>query len=162
MRSFSNLWFWIALAVVWSQASHFPLGVPFDLMQRALRDGGDAERDVDELSRINIGRMLYISRMAGLWLLGFASFVLTGLGLLAFVYDVEFAQALFLIGLPMSFVGAMSLSVARLIEEQQLRGTALLRRLQRHRTFIRLIGVLSIFVTAMYGMYQNMAAMPGF
>jgi len=162
MRSFSNLWFWIALAVVWSQASHFPLGVPFDLMQRASREGGDVERDVEDLVRVNIGRILYIGRMAGLWLLGFVSFVLTGLGLMAFVYDVEFAQALFLIGLPMSVVGAMTLSVARLIEDEKPQGADLLKRLQRHRTYIRLIGMASIFVTAMYGMYQNLASMPGF
>ena len=49
MRSFSNLWFWIALAVVWSSASHWILGVPIDLVYRAGRIGGQAERDLEDL-----------------------------------------------------------------------------------------------------------------
>ncbi|MEM9756043.1 MAG: component of SufBCD complex, partial [Pseudomonadota bacterium] len=28
LRSFSNLWYWIVLAVFWSSASHWGLGVP--------------------------------------------------------------------------------------------------------------------------------------
>ena len=35
MRSFSNLWYWIALAVMWSTASHWVLGVPWDMVIRA-------------------------------------------------------------------------------------------------------------------------------
>ena len=34
-RSFSNLWFWIMLAVAWSTASHWVLGIPFDMVLRA-------------------------------------------------------------------------------------------------------------------------------
>jgi len=30
MRSFSNLWYWIVLSVLWSTMSHWVLGVPFD------------------------------------------------------------------------------------------------------------------------------------
>ncbi len=37
MRSFSNLWYWIALAVTWSSTSHWVLGVPFDMVLRARR-----------------------------------------------------------------------------------------------------------------------------
>jgi hypothetical protein len=40
MRSFSNLWYWIALAVLWSSTSHWVLGVPFDMIQRARRRAG--------------------------------------------------------------------------------------------------------------------------
>ena len=128
MRSFSNLWFWIALAVAWSTASHWILGVPYDLVQRAGRHGGDAQRDLEDLVRVNVNRILYIARVSGLWLLGFAFFMLTSLAILAFWYDIEFAQALFLLGLPMSFVGALSLSTARLIEAEQPLGEALRKR----------------------------------
>ena len=38
MRSFSNLWFWIALAVLWSSVSHWVLGVPWDMVMRARKD----------------------------------------------------------------------------------------------------------------------------
>jgi len=158
MRSFSNLWYWIALAVVWSSASHWVLGVPFDLVLRARRHGGQAEVDLHDLVRINVNRLMYIGTVSGLWLLGFTCFILTGLGLLGFVYSVEFAQAVFLLAFPMSIVGAMSISTALLIHTQAPTGEALRQRMTRHRFYTQLIGVISIFVTALWGMWQNMTA----
>jgi len=160
MRSFSNLWFWIALAVVWSTASHWVLGVPYDMVARARRHGGQTAEDLDDLVRINVNRLLFIGRVSGLWLLGITCFLLTGLCLLGFVYRIEFAQALFLLGFPMSLVGALNLSTARLIRQEQLHGEALWRRMSRHRTLVQAIGMVAIFITALWGMYQNMAVGP--
>ncbi len=162
MRSFSNLWFWIALAVVWSSVSHWVLGVPYDMITRARRKGGEAQQDLEDLVRINVNRLLYIGRVSGLVLLGFMTFLLTSLGLMAFWYDVEFAQAIFFLALPLSIVGALSLSTARRIEAEEPRGEALHKRLMRHRVITQFIGMISIFVTAMYGMYQNLLVSPGF
>lgn len=155
MRSFSNLWFWIALAVVWSSASHWVLGVPFDMVQRARRSGGQVEADLEDLVRINVNRMLYISRTAGLWLLGMSCFILSGLAVLGFWYWIELAQALFLLGAPMSVVTLVNLKTAVRIEAGENQGDALRRRLTRCRLIVQLIGTASIFVTALWGMYQN-------
>lgn len=160
MRSFSNLWFWIVLAVLWSTASHWVLGVPFDMVLRARRQGGQAEIDLEDLVRINVNRLLYIGQVSGLWLLGFVCFGLTTLALLGFLYAVEFAQALFLLAFPMSLVGAMSLSTARLIRAEKASGAQLRKRLARHRVYTQIIGMVSIFVTAIWGMYQNIALGP--
>lgn len=160
MRSFSNLWFWIALAVMWSTASHWVIGVPFDMVLRARRQGGQAEVDLEDLVRINVNRLLYIGQVSGLWLLGFGCFFLTMLALLGFVYGMEFAQALLLLAFPMSLVGLLSLSTARLIHDGGLSGEPLRRRMARHRTYVQIIGMVSIFVTAMWGMYQNIAVGP--
>lgn len=157
MRSFSNLWFWIALAVSWSTASHWVLGVPFDMVLRARRNGGQAETDVEDLTRINVNRLLYIGRVSGLWILGFACFFLSGLAVLGFVYRLEFAQAVFLLAFPMSMVGLLSLSTARLIESEGASGELLYKRLTRHRIYTQMIGTISIFITALWGMYQNMS-----
>jgi hypothetical protein len=156
MRSFSNLWFWIALAVIWSTTSHWVLGVPYDMIQRARRVGGQAEIDLQDITRININRMLYIGRVSGLWILGFTCFLLSGLAVLGFYYGVEFAQATFLLGFPMSLVGLLSLSTARLIESEASSGELLRKRLLRHRLYTQMIGTFSIFVTALWGMYQNL------
>lgn len=156
MRSFSNLWYWIGLAVLWSTTSHWVMGVPFDLIQRARRKGGEAMEDLQDLTRINCRRILYIASVSGLWLLGFGSFMVTGLGILGFVYDVEFAQALFLLVAPMTIVGLLSISTARLIRDTGVQGEDLYKRLIRHRVYTQFIGVISIFVTAMWGMLQNM------
>ena len=157
MRSFSNLWYWIALAVVWSSASHWVLGVPFDMVLRARRVGGQAEQDLQDITRVNVNRMLYIGRVSGLWILGLSCFVLSALAMLGFHYEVEFAQAVFLLGFPMSFVALLNLSTARLIEAEQPQGELLHKRLSRCRLFTQLIGALAIFVTALWGMYQNLS-----
>jgi len=160
MRSFSNLWYWIILAVVWSTASHWVLGVPFDMLTRARRQGGQAQTDLETMVRINVDRILYIGQMTGLLLLAFGSFALTMLAILGFWYDMEFAQAVFLIALPMSVVGALTVRTARIIAQTDPAGEALHRRLIRHRIATQLIGMVAIFVTAMYGMYVNFSVSP--
>ncbi|MGR3499889.1 MAG: component of SufBCD complex [Limimaricola soesokkakensis] len=162
MRSFSNLWFWIMLALIWSAASHRVLGVPFDMVVRARRFGGQSERDLIDMVRININRMLHLGHVAGSWLIGVATFGLSSLSLLAFWYDIEFAQAVVLILLPLSIVAAMSFATARRIAVERPEVEALCRHLARHRFWVQLLGMVSIFVTAMYGMYQNLSVAPGF
>ena len=162
MRSFSNLWFWIMLALVWSSASHRVIGVPFDMVARARRFGGQSERDLVDLVRINVNRMLHVAHVAGGWLFAVAGFVLSSLLLLAFWYDVEFAQAVVLIALPMGLVVVMGFATARRISAEQPDAQTLCRRLARHRFWVQVIGMISIFVTAMYGMYQNLSVAPGF
>lgn len=160
MRSFSNLWFWIVLAVFWSSTSHWVLGVPFDMVMRAARHGDQAEIDLEDLVRIKTNRLMYIAQMSGLWLLGFGCFFLTMLALLGFVYHVEFAQAVLLLAFPLSLVGVLSLSTARLIQQEGASGELLRKRLTRHRLYTQIIGMISIFVTALWGMYQNLSVGP--
>jgi hypothetical protein len=160
LRSFSNLWYWIALAVVWSTASHWVLGVPYDMVQRARRRGDQAMTDLEDIVRINVNRLLLIGTVSGIWLVGIGSAVLTMLAIVGFVYRVEFAQAVFLIAFPMSFVGLLSVSTASLIAAEGSRGVLLSQRLLRHRFWVQLIGMLAIFVTAMWGMYKNVYVGP--
>jgi hypothetical protein len=156
MRSFSNLWFWIALAVMWSTASHWVLGVPWDMVLRAQRETDQYDTDLHDIVRINTNRLLNIANVSGLWLSGFACFFLTMLVLLGFVYRFEFAQAVFLLAFPMSLVGAASISTARLIREEDASGARLYKLLGRQRMITQVIGMISIFVTALWGMYQNL------
>ena len=156
MRSFSNLWYWISLAVVWSTASHWVLGVPYDMVTRAKRHGGEAETDLQALVRINTARLLYIAQVSGLWLMGIVCFLLTVLATLGFWYGIEFAQALFLILAPMSLVGALSVRAARRVSAGSGAGPELYRQLLRHRITTQGIGMLAIFITSMWGMWQNM------
>lgn len=163
LRSFSNLWYWIALAVTWSSASHWVLGIPYDMVLRARRLGGEAEADLEDMARINVGRILYIEREAGVILLAMLTFALTSLALLGFFYKVEFCQAVFLIAMPLSVVGMMSVVTARRIAAAGDTGEALRRRLALHRVTVQVIGMISIFVTAFWGMLQNfnISILPG-
>lgn len=154
-RSFSNMWFWIALAVTWSGASHWILGVPYDLVQRARRRGGQVEEDLHDLVRVNVNRLLNIADTAGEWIAALICFVLSLLAIVGFVYGLEFAQALFLLAFPLSLVFALSIRTARAIRAAD--GAGLYRRMARHRLWIQVIGMISIFVTALWGMFQNMS-----
>ncbi len=156
LRSFSNLWFWIMLAVFWSTASHYVLGVPFDMVARAAKHGGQAEQDLIDLVRINANRLTYIADEAGTWLTIFASFLVTGLLMTGFVYDVEFCQALSLIIVPMLLVFALSIRNARGTSGKS--GEDLRKILRRHRIAVQMIGMLSILVSSMWGMYVNITA----
>lgn len=161
MRSFSNLWFWIALAVLWSTVSHWVLGVPWDMIMRARRSGfeGEAFQDLNDMVRINVNRLLYIFRQSGLLITGFVFFALTVMVLLGFVFGREFAQALSLLGIPMALVWALSVRTAsRLQSAPPADGAELFKRLYMHRLVTQMIGVFSIFVTAIWGMLQNMNA----
>lgn len=156
MRSFSNLWFWIALAVMWSTASHWVLGVPWDMVLRARRKGGQVQTDVEDLARIYTARMLYIGRVSGTAVLVLVAGFLSALWVLGFWYGMQFAQAVFLMGMPMSVVGLVSLRAARAVEAGENTGEALFRRLRSPRRVTQAIGMVSILITAMWGMFQNM------
>ncbi len=160
MRSFSNLWFWIALAVVWSSASHWVLGVPYDMVLRARRQGEQAQIDLEDMVRINVNRLLYITQVSGMWILGFTCFFLTMLFTLAVFYNFEFAQAVLLLAFPLSLVAVLSVSTAQQIHEESATGDLLYRRLARHRLYTQIIGIVSIFVTSIWGMYQNLYVGP--
>jgi hypothetical protein len=155
LRSFSNLWYWIMLAVMWSSASHWLLGVPFDLITRARRQGGALQSDLELVVRVQAGRLTHIADTAGTLLVASVFFMLTTLSILAIVYGIEFAQAVLLLMVPMTILSLMSLRTARLIEAEDAKGDALYKRLSRLRILTQLLGMVSIFVTSMFGMYQN-------
>jgi uncharacterized membrane protein YecN with MAPEG domain len=158
LRSFSNLWFWIVLAVLWSSISHWVIGVPFDMVGRARQQGGEAERDLEELVRINSNRIQYIVTESGLWIAAILSAVLTGLVLLGFVYDIELAQAVFLLAFPMTLVGLLGVHTSYKVQNGEGQGEALWRRMRIHRVITQFIGMASIFITAIWGMSQNLSA----
>ncbi len=169
MRSFSNLWYWIGLAVLWSSASHWVLGVPYDLIQRARRHGGPAEEDLRDIVRINCNRLLFIADVSGLIIACVSAAVFTTLFLVGFWYGHQFAQAVFLMLFPMTLVGLMSVWTARRIAAAGGAGgrdgpgvptDALYSRLRVQRTVTQVIGMISIFVAAMWGMAQNMYTGP--
>lgn len=146
---------------MWSTVSHWVLGVPFDLIQRAKRHGGQADIDLTDLVRINVNRQLTTAAVAGIWLVGLLFFVLSLLAGLGFVYRIELAQAIFLLVLPMSFVGAFTVSTSRLIAATSPQGEDLHAILMRHRILTQIIGMISIFITGLYGMYHNLAVIRG-
>ena len=159
MRSFSNLWFWIVLGAMWSSTSHYVLGVPWDMATRAQRSGDpDHMRHFEAMAHIYAARITLVQRESGLIIAGLMAFVLTMLVLLGFVYRNEFSQAVFLLAFPMTINGLFSLRTAQDIRARDLGGEELYLRMRRQRVLSQLIGLVAIFVTAMWGMLQNLMA----
>jgi hypothetical protein len=156
LRSFSSIWYWIVLAVTWSTASHWVLGVPYDIIQRARRQGGQAEQDLYDILRVNVTRILYFTSEAGPWAMGVLTFLLTILATLAIWYRIELAQAVLFLAVPMTIVGLISVASARALYAASPEGDALYRALHRHRLKVQAVGMTAIFVTAMYGMWHNL------
>ncbi len=160
LRSFSNLWFWIVLAVQWSMASHWPLGVPFDLIQRARRKGGIAQDDLEAMARVSVNRMLHISQISGAWMAGILAFLLTGLAILGFGYGIEFAQALFCLMFPMVLASGLTLRAAHRIASGENHGAPLIHRLMMLRLSVQGLGMVAILATTMWGMWVNLRIGP--
>jgi hypothetical protein len=157
MRSFSSVWFWIVLALYWSAVSQSVLGAPFDVIIRARRDEAQDKDDLNRLVYIHVRRKLNMMRRVGPWLVGFGVTILTAICVLAFSYRVEFAQALFVLLLPITFVWLFGLRLCFRIEREGLEGTKLARVLLKHRFWMQALGVAAIFVTAVWGMLHVMS-----
>lgn len=162
LSTFSSIWYWLAIAVTWATASHWILGVPFDMILHSNRYGAQATADLEQMVDINARRLTTIMDLAGIWIVGFMAFVLAGLGTMGFIYAFEFAQGIFLLVFPLVFVGMINLRAAKQFQQDMPVGKVLSRRLFRIRIWIQCIAVVSIFSTAVYGMYFNMSVPVGF
>ncbi|WP_417807782.1 component of SufBCD complex [Thioclava sp.] len=159
LRSFSNMWYWIALAVVWSSASHWVMGVPWDMVGRARRRGGLAATDLVEITFINARRLDGIWADAGVAISIILPFILSFLAISGFFYGAEISQAVFLFALPLSGVFALSVSLShRLCTQPDVEKSPemVIHALSRHRVWVQAIGVASIIFTSFWGMFQNL------
>ncbi len=158
LRSFSNLWYWIVLAIMWSSLSHWTLGVPYHIVTRARRGDERAARDMQALARINGERILAVTEESAPVLLGLATFVASGLAATGWLYRVEFLQALFLLLFPALLVGGLTILTARKLSRTDYADVA--RALRIHRIYVQMMGVVFIFLTAFWGMYTNVTVGP--
>ena len=158
-RSFSSLWYWIAMAVLWSSATHWILGIPWDVVHRARRDPDDAG-DLQDLARVNVNRVLRVARVAGALAAGSIAALLTLLAVTGFAYGSEFAQSVFLMAAPLTAAGMLALHSAQGIARDGAAGADLIAHLVRLRRRIQAVAIGAIFVAATYGMFRNLAVGP--
>ena len=158
LRSFSNLWYWIVLAILWSTLSHWVLGIPYHMVQRARRGHDETEADLHALAEINTRRVLDFAELSGTAMVGASTFVVTSLLVLGWGYRVEFCQAVLLLLLPLILVAALSVRTARVLQATGFEKLHL--RLRNHRMIVQGMGIVFIFVTAFWGMYTNVTVSP--
>ncbi|MEL6841208.1 MAG: hypothetical protein AAFP85_18130 [Pseudomonadota bacterium] len=162
LDTFSNIWYWLAVAVTWAVVSHWVLGVPFDMIIRARRRSSEALDDLEAIVDLHVRRFIMIDDMAGTPIVGLFAFVLTVLAIAGFYYEVEFAQGVFLIGFPLCIVGAVCQHACRKYQRDPPGRENLVAELMRLRIIIQVIAMIAIFVTAFYGMYYTLSVPEGF
>ena len=158
LRSFSNLWYWIVLAILWSTLSHWVLGIPYHLVQRARQGDETSLQDLHTLAEINCRRLVEYADVSGLMMVAISSFVVSALAVLGWGYGVEFCQAVLLLLAPLIFVSALSVRTAMVLRENDFDNLPM--RLRKHRLIVQGVGVLFIFATAFWGMFTNVTVSP--
>ncbi len=156
LGSFSSLWYWIAVAVFWSHITHSTFGVPYDLVLRARRRGGQDLADLEAMVGVQVRRRATILRQAGTFLALLWATVLSLLTVLGFGYGVELAQALALLMIPATLVAGLRLRLMQMLAARPHAGEALCKALTWHRTGVQVVGLLAILVTTLWGMWFNL------
>lgn len=154
LQTFVSVWYWLAVIVTWSVASNWLIGVPFDMLFRARKLPAQEIADLEALVDINTRRIVSANAMFGAALTGLMAFALSGLVVMSFVYRIELAQGLLALAGPLTLIVAVNVRLAHQLRQTPLAGRELVRRLFRVRLWTQVIGMISIFFTAMYGMYH--------
>ena len=157
--TFANIWYWLAVIVSWAVASHWLIGVPFDLLFRARKSEGQEIADLEAIVAVNVRRFTYVADLLGPSLIGVTMFFLSALAMAGFYYGMELAQGLFILGAPLSIIGALNMRMAYQLRANPLTGAALVKRLFALRIWTQIVGMIAIFFTAMYGMIYSLDLM---
>ncbi len=158
LRSFSNLWYWIVLAILWTALSHWVLGIPFHLVQRARHGDETSLQDLHMLAEINSRRIVDFAQGSGLAMVAMSSFVVSSLLVLGWGYGVEFCQAVLLLLLPLILVSALSARTAFVLRQSGFDRLPI--RLRNHRLIVQGMALVFIFITAFWGMFTNVTVTP--
>lgn len=169
-RSFSSIWFWLALAAAWTLAGRSVLGVPADVVaaaRRAARPGAPAPEE----GRAGLLLLDWLSLTLPRWrvlpgdgqiLLAVAAFGLTVLATLGFAYGREAAQALTLLLAPFGLLTLIRIRLARRMAGVLSAARAgrlpaddaaheAARALTRHRWVVTGLSLLSVGAAALWG-----------
>ncbi|WP_143226569.1 component of SufBCD complex [Actibacterium pelagium] len=157
MQSFSNLWYWIVLAVVWASVSYFMMGVPYDMYRQARWHGGQAQEDLITLLKIYIRRVDHILAKSGLFIIAFTFFLISLMVGLGFFYGNEFSQAVLLIFVPACMIAALNVRNCKKVKRLELYNEPdkLYRLMARYRLTVQIIGVVDIVITTFWGIAVN-------
>ncbi|WP_435168099.1 component of SufBCD complex [Falsirhodobacter sp. 1013] len=152
LRSFSVLWFWIALAGFWTIVTRNVMGVPQDVILNARTDARAAE-EMLWLTRFHVRRKLAMPAGLRVALVAVVAFVLSGLLALALA-GLDAAQALFLMGAPWALIEALRLRLAHRLAAEAPDAETLANRLIWHRIMVQAIATTAIFITLIWGVWR--------
>lgn len=147
---FFNIWYWLIASLVWSSTCHWTVGVPYDLLVRADRDGGQYTEDVNQLAAIHARRTTNVVTSGGVYLTGAIFFLLAILATFAFMYDYQLAQALFTLVCPLVFVHWLNARLGLRIARDAIEGEQLQTVLVKRRFWNQVIGLSAIIIAVLF------------
>lgn len=153
-RSFSVLWFWIALIGFWTVVTRRVMGVPHDLVLAARLDARAAD-DVLWLARFDVRRRLALPAVQRVAMVAGAAFVLSALLALA-LSGLEAAQALLLMLAPWVGIEGMRHRLAHRLDAEAPDARTLVHRLVWHRIAVQGVATLSVSATLLWGAWHNL------
>lgn len=123
--------------------------MPYDALVRAHQKGGDFARDAEEMAMISVRRTIYVVRRRAVLIVLGIGFVLAVLATFAFL-GYEMSLAALSIAFPLVIVSTAEVFLAFRIEREGLAGEILRDALTRRRFWNQVIGLVSIFVAAIF------------
>ena len=158
LRSFSDIWYWLMLGLVWTRVLHAPMGVPAELVYRARRGQSAAAADLALSSDLHVRQECEAAQALGIWRVAAWSFVLSSLAIAGFAYGVEVAQAAVLLLAPLGLVRLIVGRSAARIARERPSGAALIDAHLRLRRRVQYVVLPAVFLTAIWGMAYNIAS----
>ncbi|MEM8959665.1 MAG: component of SufBCD complex [Pseudomonadota bacterium] len=155
LRSFSSLWYWVLVALTWARVTQTPLGVPYDMVERAATSAAAGE-DLLAMARIQVRRRRTMATRQGAFLVGLWAFLLSILIGLTFWYGSELAFSVLLLAAPLAWVNWMSQRAARDLAVTGPDVDIVRLRLRRLKRWIQAGALVTVFITAVVGMYYNL------
>jgi len=159
LQTFSNVWYWFVVVVAWAMASHWLIGVPFDMLYAARKAQGQAIVDLQTIVDVQVRRITHIDDLVGPWAVALAMFFLSALFTMGFLYGLEPAKGAFVLLAPLAVIGWINLRLAHRLRRSPLAGADLVAHLFKVRLWSQIIGMMALFFTALYGMYFNIMQM---
>lgn len=92
-RSFTSIWYWMGLALIWSLVTRNALGIPATVVQRARHKEGAPRQELLAWLRLTLPRWR-MSGAEGMFLSAAIGFALASFWVLGFRYGMQLAQAL--------------------------------------------------------------------
>ncbi|QBX35264.1 hypothetical protein E4191_11585 [Paracoccus liaowanqingii] len=177
-RSFTTIWYWLALIGMWSAAGRTVLGVPSEVLARARSAQGEGEGQGPAVITLLDWLSLVLPRWRlgpreGAVFLGVTSFLMTSLIVLGFVFWLELAQALVLLLVPFWMLFWMRVRLARrlfpLIAAAQDGGAPVAeaalgvsRAMTWHRRWVTVLSMVSVALAALWGALWSVIHPVGF
>lgn len=155
-RSFASIWYWIVFALMWTRATHWTLGVPYEDARNAILLKGTHMADFETQMEISTRKRVALYRAHPAIMVALAAFLLATVFMLGFSFRIQFMQATFLLIFPLTLVSLMSVRLALRLEAQGLRGSELYRAYVWHRRIKQVIGGIAIFCSAFWGVSQTL------